>query len=246
VPPKSHGLIPAMRVPGAARFSAADVNERICNDWSFEVEKVALGRPFEMEFPEVLYDMSRLSQVVERGPRRHEIESELSIALWHQLNEVNDLPLIRDPEFWTWLGLFPFRNYVLGRWFGGFDSELPQSNPKRCSYFLTGDSLREQARNAVRKLWLVANTSWRADSSFAHVGAFLASTDLYTGIFERMIGLDPEIAIAISSQVVDLEEASQRQVIRSVCGILSTTSLETMKLAEKRQLVGVIVDRLRS
>ncbi len=246
MPSKSHDLIPAMRVRGAARFSAADVSTRIGDDWSFEVEKVLLGEPFEMELPEDLFNEGRLLAVTERGPGRYEIESELSIALWHQLLKVRSLPLVRDPEFWAWLGLFPFRKYVLGRWFGGFDSDFAQSNPDRCSYFLTGDSLRDQARNAVRKLWLIADTSQREDNTFDHVEVFLRSTDLYTGVFERMIGLDPGIAIAIASEVADLKEDLQRGVIRSVCGVLSTTALETMDSADKRRLVRVVLEGLRS
>ncbi len=166
-------------------------------------------------------------------------EVQLAIRLHEALIPARSVEpqLLMDPGIWTWIATRPMREYVVARWCGGRDSDGQVKKSSGCSYFLTGNSLPSQTRCAPRRLWIASNASQLADGTYDHVGHLLKYTDLYTGIFERMLGLDAELAVEIASQMVPLTEDQRRKSIRLLGVILSTTALEFLNRAEKAQIV---------
>jgi hypothetical protein len=71
----------------------------------------------------------------------------------------------------------------------------------------------------------------------------LKLTDLYTGIFERMIGLDAELAVEVAAQFVGLSEDDRRRGLRLLGAVLSTTMLEVL---DSRQQKAALVAAAKS
>jgi len=60
---------------------------------------------------------------------------------------------------------------------------------------------------------------------------------LYTGIFERRLGLDSEIAVELVLALSGKERALTRYVLRSVELMLSTVALEYLDRGQKKKLI---------
>ena len=60
---------------------------------------------------------------------------------------------------------------------------------------------------------------------------------MYTGIFERRLGLDSEIAVELALALSDKERAHARYVLRSVELMLSTVALEYLDRGQKKKLI---------
>ena len=60
---------------------------------------------------------------------------------------------------------------------------------------------------------------------------------MYTGIFERRLGLDSEIAVELVVALSGRDRAVARYVLRSVELMLSTVSLEYLDRNQKRKLI---------
>ena len=167
-------------------------------------------------------------------------EVQLASALYEALKPSLALSpaLVRDHDVWAWIGLFPLRNYVLNRWCGGISPEGQLGRAHGVSYFLTSDSLVGQARCGARRLWIAALASYRADGDSRYLPALLAKTDLYTAIFERMIGLDAEVAVEVAVQTQKESEDVRRRTVRVLGQVLSTTVLEALDRTQKAALVG--------
>lgn len=152
--------------------------------------------------------------------------------------------LLMDTGIWTWIALGPLQDYVVERWCGGRTRGRGLEKPEGCSYFLTGHSLADQTRCAPRRLWIAANTSWLAEGDYSHVENLLKFTDLYTGIFERMLGMDAELAVEMATQLKDLPEHDRRTALKLIGALLSTTALEFLDRGEKSQLIAEVIEDL--
>ena len=147
--------------------------------------------------------------------------------------------LLSDPKFWAWVSLVPMRDYVLGRWCGGaglFGKVLPADIST--SYFFTkrGD-LKGHTRSGARRLYIAAKACHLADGNLDNLSKFFADTDLFTGIFERRISLDSEIAVELAIALVDKDRATRRYVLRSVQLMLGTIALEYLNRKQKKALI---------
>lgn len=234
------------RVDNATDLTAQDVYSKLVNNVEFPIS------PVKVENKSVVF---RLPDTVRRnllGRTKFSADDEeaLAIALHEALAPARQpgMALLRDPGVWAWIGLYELRDYVLKRWCGATPENMLPTSPERCSYFLTGDSLVRQARCAVRRLWIAADTSSRALGDYSAVAANLALTDLYTGVFERMLGLDAELACSLTSELrkPEYSEETRRKVLIGVGARLSTVALECLDAGQKNQLVNEVIQDLKS
>jgi len=232
------------RVEDAAELTAQDVYSKIINGGRFSVSLVKVNdATINFDFDDgVRRDMA--------GRTAYSVDDEvkIAVALHEALIPARQASpaLLRDPSVWAWIGLVDLREYVLIRWCGATRTSMLPLSPERCSYFLTGDALVRQARCAVRRLWIAANASHRARSDYSAVAANLALTDLYTGVFERMLGLDAELACLLTSELhkPKYSESIRRKVIIGVGARLSTVALECLDAGQKGQLIREVIDDL--
>lgn len=245
---------PLQRVLGHESLSAEEIQGVLSRGADFSREEIRVGGSaltFRIK-EELLTDLRSLGTKTPSIELDYVFESRLAKAIHEGLKPLRraDPNLLRDPGIWTWLGLYPIRDYVIHRWCGGLNSTGGPLLTSRCSYFLTSDSLQGQARCAVRRLWIAADACERAGGGSADLLKLLKSTDLYTGIFERMIGLDAELAVEVAAQFVGLSEDERRRGLRLLGAVLSTTMLEVLDsrqqkaalvVAAKSEASGIII-----
>lgn len=164
--------------------------------------------------------------------------------------------LERDPGFWTWLSVKPFRDYTLRRWCGGFlvDEGAPPFSSGMLTHFRFGSTsnLKSFTRNSIARLYIV----FRAIDDVGGVTAgevdSLASTLLvartHQEVFERLIGLDAELVVLIARHLarkklggVTPRKATadlQRRFLKNLNLALGSVAIETLSLSEKQSLVG--------
>lgn len=149
---------------------------------------------------------------------------------------LRDLPrrVLLDPRLWQWLSLGPFSTYTLARWCDIEGPEEAQSLPKSQRVRFVGSaSLSGIARSSTGRLFWGAEAAWRTDGDYERVKKVFSSADVFVGIFERRLGLDPERAMALLGVVLKIRgkkaEERRRTVLREVNMVLSTTSLEALE-----------------
>lgn len=232
------------RIDDATDLTSQDVYSKLVNNHEFSASVIKVDEQFiNFDFdPEVRRDL------VGRTAFSAADEQRIAVALHVALVPARkaSIGLLRDPGVWAWIGLSELRDYVLIRWCGATPASMLPTSPERCSYFLTSDALVRQARCAVRRLWIAASTSDRAGSGYGAVAANLALTDLYTGVFERMLGLDSELACLLTAELhkSKYSEKIRRQVLIGVGARLSTVALECLDAGQKGQLIQEVIDDL--
>jgi hypothetical protein len=215
---------------------ARDVYDRLCSGSQFLIEDVQVQSvtvPFDFRVSPNL-DLAQSVWKVED-------EVEVAISLHKALHEAKTTRsgLLNEHGIWTWIGLEVLRDYVVNRWCNGYENGRPQS-PEKCDYFLTGDGVHAQSRCAVRRLYIAAETSFRAESDYRWVAKFLANADIFSAIFERRLGMDSELAVAMVDAFTSLgtgSRATYRKASKLIGLALSTTCLEALDKADKRALV---------
>lgn len=222
-------------------LTAQDVYSKLVNDHDFSISPIKVdGNLINFNF-----DPNVRRGLVGRTAFSPDDEVKIAIALHEALIPARqaNVALLRDPGVWTWIGLFELRDYVLIRWCGATSANMLPTSHERCSYFLTGDALVRQARCAVRRLWIAANASYRVRSDYTAVAGNLALTDLYTGVFERMLGLDAELACLLTAELHKPKYAEdfRRKVLIGVGARLSTVALECLDADQKAQLLNEVI-----
>lgn len=147
--------------------------------------------------------------------------------------------LLSDPKFWAWVSLVPMRDYILGRWCGGaglFGKALP-ANISMSYFFTKRGDLKGHTRSGARRLYIASRACNSADGNLENLSKFFADTDLFTGIFERRLSLDSEIAVELAIALVDEDRATRRYVLRSVQLMLGTIALEYLNRKQKKDLI---------
>lgn len=224
------------RVVDVEFLAARDIYDRLSAGGTFNTEEVHVGQskaPFSFKVPASI----KLDQSVWTVKE----EAQLAVELREALSSARKLNsgLLNDHGIWTWLGVEVLRDYVVNRWCGGYENGRPQ-NSSRCEYFLTGDGVHAQTRCAVRRLYIAAETSFRADGDDRWVEKFLQNADIYSSIFERRLGMDSELAVAMLDSYLSLGSGSRtvyRRASKLIGLILSTTTLEALDRRDKRALV---------
>lgn len=234
------------RIDDALDLTAQDIYSKLVNSQDFSISAVKVDEntvPFSL-------DVTVLTDLKGRSHFSVDDETKLAIAIHKALDPARKASpaLIRDPGVWAWIGLAELRDYVLIRWCGSTPASMLPTSPERCSYFLTGDGLARQARCAVRRLWIAANASWAARGDYDGVKANLSLTDLYTGVFERMIGLDAELACLLTSELckTTYSEDIRRSVLIGVGARLSTVALECLDAGQKGNLITEVINDVKA
>lgn len=201
---------------------------------NFKIVKDGNTDIFLEDFPTIT--LSDLPKV-----QTQEFETKCAIELFNALEPVQKVNpnLLSDPKFWAWISLVPMRDYILGRWCGGaglFGKVLPADIST--SYFFTkrGD-LKGHTRSGARRLYIAAKACQLADGNFDNLSKFFADTDLFTGIFERRLSLNSEIAVELAIALVDKDRATRRYVLRSVQLMLGTIALEYLDRKQIKALI---------
>ena len=221
---------PIKRVVDVEFLSAKQIAEAIGNKADLPLEDVKVdGKQLELKILQT------------------DDDAKLAESLHGSLSVVRDLKpdLLNDHGFWTWLGLYPLRDHVITRWCGGYENGWPK-NPSRCSYFLTGDGVHAQSRCAPRRLYIAALTSQRAEGDYSRIPLVLKTADIFSTIFERKLGLDPELAVEMLLQFdpIRSDRRKYRTAAKLLGLILATVCLEDLDREEKKQLVADAIDEV--
>lgn len=202
----------------------------------FEEVRVA-SKPIALgKFPEITKkELAAISTPTVEAKIAQELYEALAPALKAEPN------LLADPGVWAWVSLVPMREYMVARWsksLASADSDSDSNEETKFDYFYTNrNNLKQHTRCGTRRLYIAAAACVRADGDFGNLKKFFESTDLYTGIFERRLGLDSEIAVELVLALSGKERAVARYVLRSVELMLSTVSLEYLDRNQKRKLI---------
>ena len=169
------------------------------------------------------------------------VEAKIAQELYEALSPAMkaEPKLLADPGLWAWVSLVPMRDYMIARWFKSLaSSESDSAEETKFDYFYTNrNNLKRHTRCGTRRLYIAAAACIKADGDFGNLKKFFESTDLYTGIFERRLGLDSEIAVELVVALSGKDRAVARYVLRSVELMLSTVSLEYLDRNQKRKLI---------
>jgi hypothetical protein len=188
------------------------------------------------KFPEITKkELAAISTSAVEAKIAQELYEALAPALKAEPN------LLADPGVWAWVSLVPMREYMIARWsksLASADSDSDSNEETKFDYFYTNrNNLKQHTRCGTRRLYIAAAACIKADGDFGNLKKFFESTDLYTGIFERRLGLDSEIAVELVVALSGKDRAVARYVLRSVELMLSTVSLEYLDRNQKRKLI---------
>ena len=210
-------------------------------------EEIVSGRSFQSE--EVLVNDKSIDFAL-KLPKGLDLQQEnwsakdealLAIALRDSLSVARNANpgLLNDHGVWAWIALEQLGSYVVNRWCGGFDSEKRPEKPSGCAYFLTGDGVHAQSRCAPRRIYIAAETSFRADGNGKSVEKFLEKSDIFSTIFERKLGIDSELAVEMVQKFYATKATrdAYRKATKLIGLILGTTCLEALNRQEKILLV---------
>ena len=218
------------RVLDVEFLSSRQVAETIGNKSDFTLEDVLIGgKPIKMS---ILHTPD---------------EAGLAASLHQSLMPIKKAKpsLLNDPGLWAWIGLYPLRDHVIQRWCDGYEDGWPK-NQSRCTYFLTGDGIHAQSRCAARRLYIAAETSLRSEGDYSQIPLLLRTKDVFSAIFERKLGLDPELAMEMAMQFdpIRSDRKAYRTAAKLLGIILATVCLEDLNRAEKKQLVSDAIEEV--
>jgi hypothetical protein len=210
------------------------------------LERALIGgsRPGE-EAVEPLVDIEPLEQALSAiDPEKR--ETALDQAMVRPIYETLRIPRreAARPEVWQWLCVVAFPEITWRRWMGSefppdetslskwLNSEKPPTGlPAR---YLGKATVGALARNSFARLWWAAEA---LDGDFDLIDAALGNSDLFVGIFERQLGLNPMIAKACVRQLAPESGAAVKATLRGLQQRAKTTRLEFLGEARLEELV---------
>ncbi len=227
-----------LRIATVDEFSVSKVVEILSNP-DANLSNFPIVR---VENKEISIDLSLdISKSNLKDVSTQKFETQCAEKLYKALETVRQAEpnLIFDPKFWAYINLYPMREYNLARWCGGaglFGKSLPAE--LSVGYFFTkrGD-LKGHTRCGARRLYIAAHACQAADGNLNNLSKFFLDTDLYTGIFERRMSLDADLAVGLATSLESASRAERRFVLRSVQLMLSTISLEYLDSQQKKTLI---------
>jgi hypothetical protein len=242
---KSHGNNTLRRIIDVEFITTSQVFEELCSGRSFPSEEVLINDKsvgFSLKLPKGL-DLHQESW-------SSKDEALLAIALREALSVArkSNPGLLNDHGVWAWIALEQLRPYVVNRWCDGFDPVNQPKKPSGCAYFLTGDGVHAQSRCAPRRIFIAAETSFRADGNSRSVEKFLEKSDIFSSIFERKLGLDAELAVEMVQNfyATKAPRETYRRATKLIGLILGTTCLEALERQEKKLLVKEAMNEVSS
>ena len=151
--------------------------------------------------------------------------------------------ILTDMGFWHWMNLYPFRNFVVNRWFQDADFASRETLTRgEMGRFYGSASLNGYARNATSRLYWVAETLWHEDREYSLAQAVLKNQDFIQVIFDRKFGLHPEAATAfaleyVEGSLVDSNEKELRDCGKRLNFFFSTIAPEQLSVSDIRSLI---------
>lgn len=133
-----------------------------------------------------------------------------------------------DTQMWQWLTTTQFKHYVRDRW-KPKNKNLDLTNHAAQQRFLAGGSMAGISRNALARLYWAANTLWTEEDGYKYSDVVLNVQDLYSGIFERELGLHPPLAREFAKQYAKggkISEDVHREWLKNVNHVLTTVAVE--------------------
>lgn len=220
----------AKRIVDVEFLSAKQIADTIGSSSDFPTEDVTVsGKPvtFTLEYSDDDFELAK----------------NLHLALL-QVRQASP-GLLNDHGFWTWIALYPLRDHVVRRWCDGYEDGRPKKE-SGCNYFLTGDGVHAQSRCAPRRLFIAAHTSKTGGGDYSKIPLILKTSDIFSAVFERKLGLDPEIALEMFIQFEETkaDRKTYRHAIKLVGLILATICLEDLDSTEKAQIVRDALDEV--
>jgi len=202
-------------------------------------QTVLRDEPLELDV-----DLSPVMEVIRRMEKECPGKSKIERAKWdremapilHACLEKIPRRLASDARFWHWLCTGPLSRFVWLRWVGEVPEDVHAAcKPSIVGRFLGGNSLNGFSRNALARLWWVAET-FGGDGEM--ISKAFERQDLFQAIFERRLGLHPPAARACLEELHDASTAEFRARIKRLNHHLSTIVLEVLdELEIGRQLM---------
>lgn len=183
------------------------------------------------DFTEVFQVISRLVATDQGGEerRRSHWDAELAEPL-HTAMRGLQRRQATDMRLWHWLCTNPaqLRTFVWHRWRGAVPVETSDAmRPSLAAHFLGRASLNGFSRNALARIYLCAETLHSEEDGYELVRRALGNTDLYSGIFERKLGLAPAAARA-AVRALDHPGIDHRPSLLRLNHVATTLALECM------------------
>jgi hypothetical protein len=167
-------------------------------------------------------------------------DAELAPA-FHAALQNCDRRLLLDMRLWHWLALGPFSDFVLRRWCGVNNLAEREQKPLTAAerdHFLGRPTLNGFNRNAIARLYWVAEALHTPQDGYSLVTAVMGSQDLLTGIFERFFSLYPPAARACVRVLKDVKEEDERRArLKNLNLVASTIALESLGQDDIEKLV---------
>jgi hypothetical protein len=182
----------------------------------------------EMLSTETVLELPGLDQLKEKlatGEYSSSNDAEVGQEIHGVFKDLDDRTMT-DTQMWQWLATTQFKHYVCSRW-NIEDEDL--TKPSARAHFLGGGALVGVSRNALARLYWAANTLWTKDDGYKYSDIVLGNQDLYSGIFERELGLHPPLARELAKQYGTgrkKSEAVHREWIKNVNHVLTTVAVE--------------------
>lgn len=146
--------------------------------------------------------------------------------------------VLLDHRFWQWLTCIEFRDYTRARWAPDVDFEVdPVLKPSQQARFLGNAGLNGLGRNALSRLFWVAEVMGDSDENYFLTRALFKKQDLAVGVVERSFGLIPAVARACARHLADVPEKEHREALKRLNLRSSTVVLEGVSEERVRQLL---------
>jgi Family of unknown function (DUF6339) len=135
-----------------------------------------------------------------------------------------------DMRLWHWMAVTQLQDYVLRRWcrLEEIHEELVLP-PAQMERFLGRPTLRGVSRNAVARLYWVADALYSPEEGYSLVDTVLGNQDFFQNIFERKFGLYPPAAKVCARQLSEASEADRRRALKLLNLYASTIALESLE-----------------
>lgn len=211
-------------------INPGEVQEHVVNGRALQTEDTGCVA----ELPDPIELIAGVTATAYRGSH---LDAAMALALHPALRH---LPrrLLLDPRLWHWLCLGPLRDFVTYRWAGSAPGETPESiKPSTAERFTGQPSLRGFSRNALARLFFTVDVLEHPDL----VNRVFTRQDLFTGVFERRMGLHPTVARACVRTLADCGEAQHRRALLRLNEVLVTTAVELLEQPDADRLVADLV-----
>jgi hypothetical protein len=172
------------------------------------------------------------------GLKKTDYDLEMCEVLHKQLKHLS--PGLRvDMRFWQWLTITRLPEFVWLRWHGEVPQDIKAALGRSgmCDRFLGKRTLRGRNRNALARLFFTAEILHDKALGYKLVTSAFVNQDRHTSIFEREMGLLPEVAKALIKITRGLGSEEIQKMAKRLNHIGSSLVLEIISESELLSLL---------